>query len=414
MEKQKRLFCFFSFLLLVGACAPGTQQITQTVRRVNVPPAQPNVEASYAMRSLGDSLQVFLQLEDRRQIASFLASSAWLAYVVQATSPEPTRTLYADTLTDFTQRLVTAEESAVLDLRLPLAQLSFPARLTIRIGTGDALEEARQLEIPLTEEQATKKYLLVNPETRLPLFRNFVRENDPFLIEGPDSLQIFTIKRYEASFEAALPPMAARATQPSRTLPLLQTYRTYANDTVYLPERGLYLIQPEEQLRGGVGLLVEDGSFPNLTTAEDLIRPLIYLTSAQERERLYKAPDPKMAVDEFWLELAGDKTIARSLIRLFYGRVAEANIRYSSHKAGWLTDRGMIFIVFGPPQVLLRFPDREEWYYERNLPTGSARFVFLKKPTVFTQNHYELVRSKSLEPHWYATVEKWRRGTINP
>ena len=401
-------------MLLLSACTPGSQQRQTTGGRVTVPPVQRYVEASHALRAVGDSLQVMLQLEDRGQIAGFLVSSAQMAYAVEAEAAGQSQVLYADTLADFSQRLVTSEELAVLDLRIPLARLSFPAILKIKIGTGPDLEEPRFLEIPLPEEQTTKTYLLVDPVSRLPLFRNFVRVNEPFFVDGPDSLQIFTIKRFEASFEAALPPMAARATPPPRTISLLQTYRTYANDTVYLPQRGLYLIQPEGQNRGGVGLLVEDGTFPNLTTAEDLIRPLIYLTSAQERERLYKAPDPKLAVDNFWLDLAGDKTVARSLIRLYYGRVAEANNRFTSHKAGWLTDRGMIFTVFGPPQVLQRFPDREEWYYQRNLPSGSVRFTFLKKPNVFTQNHYELVRSKALEPHWFATVEKWRRGLINP
>jgi GWxTD domain-containing protein len=367
------------------------------------------------MRKVGDSLEVYMQMEDRRQIAGFFAANARLAFSVQTTSPEAgSRTLYADTLADFTERLVTSQELAVLDFRIPLAQLSFPSSLKITIGSGPDLEEPRQLDIPLTEEQATKNYLLVSQATGLPLFRNFVKVNEPFFVRGPDSLQIFTLKKYEASFEAALPPMAAPATQPPRTLSLLHTYRTYANDTVFLPERGLYLIQPEEESRGGIGLLVEDGGFPTVTTAPELVRPLVYLTSSQEREQLLKAPDPKLAVDEFWLDMAGDKAVARTLIRVYYGRVTEANLRYTSHKAGWLTDRGMVFIVFGPPQALQRSPDREEWYYERNPPLGTVRFVFNRKQNAFTQNHYELVRSRALESHWYSTVEKWRRGMINP
>lgn len=398
--------------LLVSACVPGSGKIGSSGRKRALPPADPLIEASHAIRTLPDSLQVFLRLEDRRQIAGFYATDAHLSLEVVASSSESPTVLYADTLVDFTRWLVALEEQAVLELRIPLEQIILPAVLHIKVGTGPALQESRRMEILLAENLIRKNYLLMNPATGLPLFRGFINTDEPFIIKAPDSLQVFAIKKYEASFEPSLPPMASRPTAPARTLALLRTYQTYANDTVFLTEKGLYLIHPQED-KEGEGLLVEEAPFPELTTAEELIRPLIYLTSSQERERLYKAPDPKLAVDEFWLELAGDKNIARSLIRLYYGRVTEANRRYSSHKAGWLTDRGMIFIVFGPPQVLRRFPDREEWYYERNVPSGSVRFIFTKKQNTFTQNHYELVRGKSLEPYWYSTVEKWRRGMIS-
>jgi GWxTD domain-containing protein len=415
MEIRKNIFwiVYGLILLFLWACAPGTGG-TETNRRIAIPPAQALVEASYALRTLNDSIEVFLQLEEKGQIAGFFAANARLAFTVEGESGEGNVIAYADTLLDFTQRMVTSEEHALLNFRLPLAQVSLPAILRIKIGTGPGLEEVRNMHIPLSRNLANKNYLLVDLETRQPLFRTFHKANEPFIIEGPDSLQVFSLKKFEASFEPALPPMAAPAAPPPRTIPLLHTYRSYANDTVFLPESGLYLIQPEDENRGGEGLLVEDGAFPQLSTADDLIRPLIYLTSSQERDQLYKASDPKLAVDEFWLELAGDKTVARSLIRLYYGRVTEANRRYSSHKAGWLTDRGMIFIIFGQPQVLQRLPDREEWYYERGLSSGGVRFVFNKKPNVFTHNHYELVRSKSLEPYWYTAVDRWRRGTITP
>jgi GWxTD domain-containing protein len=154
--------------------------------------------------------------------------------------------------------------------------------------------------------------------------------------------------------------------------------------------------------------------FPELTTASELIEPLIYMTTSDERKKLYAAAEPKRALDRFWLDIANqDQALARQLIKIYYQRVKEANIFFSSHKAGWLTDRGMIFIIFGNPTLVNRRFDSEEWTYVSRTQGGPPiKYLFLKKPNNFTQNHYELVRSMSYEFLWYSTVEKWRKGII--
>ncbi|UOQ72318.1 GWxTD domain-containing protein [Hymenobacter cellulosilyticus] len=103
-----------------------------------------------------------------------------------------------------------------------------------------------------------------------------------------------------------------------------------------------------------VGLLVTDEDFPELNTADELIQPLIYLTTSAERRALLDAQVPKRAVDEFWLKVAGgNQTQARQLIRTYYGRVAAANQLFTAHKAGWMTDRGMLYIVLGAPKPFI-------------------------------------------------------------
>ena len=65
------------------------------------------------------------------------------------------------------------------------------------------------------------------------------------------------------------------------------------------------------------------------------------LTVPEERERfieqfwLRRDPDPRTAINEFQEE--------------HYRRIAYANERFRSGKAGWLTDRGRIYIIHGPP-----------------------------------------------------------------
>lgn len=123
--------------------------------------------------------------------------------------------------------------------------------------------------------------------------------------------------------------------------------------------------------------------------------------------------DTKAAIDRFWLQLAGSKAAARDLIRIFYRRVELANRLYSSHKAGWATDRGMVYIVFGQPSSVNEVGNTITWIYRDSEVAPYIRFVFNKKENNFTENHYELARRREYAESWYSTVAKWRAGRIS-
>ena len=192
--------------------------------------------------------------------------------------------------------------------------------------------------------------------------------------------------------------------------PVLETRDLRPTDTLRIRRPGLYA------LRQGAGaldpLLVEDGGFPDVRSAPDLIRPLVYLTTAKERQALYDAPEPKKATDRFWLDIAQGQTEgARSLIRTYYGRVAEANRLFSCHKAGWMTDRGMLWTVLGPPPRVEPTPDGEDWVYREVADSGGARFRFRRRPTLFAPDGYDLRRERGFETVWYAATAQWRQGS---
>jgi GWxTD domain-containing protein len=179
-------------------------------------------------------------------------------------------------------------------------------------------------------------------------------------------------------------------------------------------EPGLYALRV-----GGAGgipvrtaaVLVAPNAYPALTTASELIEPLRYLTTSQERQGLTDAPDPKRAVDRFWLDKArGNQNLGKDLIRRYYGRVTAANRLFVAHKAGWLTDQGLLYVVLGPPPSVRRLYNGEErWFYpEAGLGGGPVTFSFRPKPSTFAPNYYELVRRPEYELLWYAAVEQWR------
>ncbi|QHJ09079.1 GWxTD domain-containing protein [Hymenobacter busanensis] len=267
--------------------------------------------------------------------------------------------------------------------------------------------------LELTPDMRSRSYILVDSVGQ-PLLRRYVRVGEPFGVDcyGPE--QPLTVRRYTATFAPALPPYSkpAAAAKP-RSLRAEAEQEVRAGQRMRLPEPGLYTIQPANA-GAPVGVLAPNGAFPDLTIATELVAPLRYLTTSEERTRLEQSNTPKREVDAFWLRAANNRQgPARQLLQQFYSRVEEANQLFTAHKPGWMTDRGLLYIVLGPPNRVQRSPAEERWQYP-NAGYGTATYVFRAKPSTFAPDYYELVRRPEYELLWYAAVEQWRTGLNAP
>jgi GWxTD domain-containing protein len=363
----------------------------------------------YDLRQENDSLHVYLKLTDPSQYKSQGGQPLRLSYLVNL-SYERDEIVRRDSVPGYGRRLQVFPGFAFFHFKIPLAGLPLPAVLQLQAGAGPAADMP-WLEIPLTRESVAKNFIWLDSTRQLPLFRDYVHTRETFYLQALPAAPQLVVKQYPADFPAALPPFSAARKQVPPVLSLLRTWNMSGQEGIRLREPGLYQL---EMGPARAALLVAEYPFPNLTTAPDLIEPLIYLTSAKEREALYKAEEPKIALDRFWLGVANqNKERARQLIKVYYERVKSANQLFSAHKAGWLTDRGMIYIVFGKPDAVSRRQQSEEWVYRQPRAGGpDIKFIFNKKPNTFTQNHYEVERRLEYEFLWYSTVEKWRKGII--
>jgi GWxTD domain-containing protein len=252
--------------------------------------------------------------------------------------------------------------------------------------------------------------------TGLILDRPYVRAGEGVAVAVFGLSQPVRWRRY-ATGTAALPPFADPRAQPAapRTLAVLDSAAApvAAGTLLRFTQPGLLALRV-----GGLGgepvrtmpLLITRADFPGHTTASELIENLLYLTSATERRELATAPDPKRAVDRFWLRAASqDQERARRLIRSYYGRITAANELFSGHKPGWRTDRGLLYVVLGPPQRVSRPAGEERWYYDHAGQLGEAvTFTFRARPTTLAPANYELVRRPEYQQLWYAAVDQWR------
>ncbi|MBE2254594.1 MAG: GWxTD domain-containing protein, partial [Ignavibacteria bacterium] len=82
----------------------------------------------------------------------------------------------------------------------------------------------------------------------------------------------------------------------------------------------------------------------------------------------------------FWKSKDPTPNTAKNEVMIdYYNRIKISNERYSTHFAGWKTDMGMVYILFGDPNNIERSPfgdntkPYEVWdYYDIN-----RRFIFV-------------------------------------
>ncbi|MFD2787465.1 GWxTD domain-containing protein [Hymenobacter rubripertinctus] len=358
-------------------------------------------------RREGDSLRVYLRFPNRS-----LLRRGFPLHVVGWADFDARKPLWRDTVRQLARRLRSDGDAARVSFTLPLSRLRNGAVLSMAIGPAEEAASGDAAWLRLTPDYLTRNFILTDSVGQ-PLLRRYLQAREVFGVAayGPD--QELSAYRYPLSSLAAAPPMSgpgALGPQP-RTLSAQDSARFRADQLLRLPA-GLYLLRVGTGPRAG--LLVEENQFPALTTADELIAPLIYVTTSAERQKLFDAPEPKKAVDLFWLGVANNsQPAARLLIRTFYGRVAEASQLFSAHKAGWLTDRGMLYLVLGPPESVSRVGAEERWVYRGDAQRGGT-FIFRAKPSTFAPNNYELVRRPEYESLWYAAVEQWRKGRTAP
>ena len=178
------------------------------------------------------------------------------------------------------------------------------------------------------------------------------------------------------------------------------------------PEEGFVYFQSDTLSSKGFPLFNFNKDYPYVKNISALIPPLRYITTREEYELINNESNPKKAVDKFWLSKASSNERARTLIRTYYSRVQLANELFTSHCEGWRTDRGLISIIFGPPNFVRNNKYQETWIYGNEHNSNTIRFIFEKMENPFSENDYVLKRNYAYKSPWYVAVESWRNGKV--
>lgn len=271
---------------------------------------------------------------------------------------------------------------------------------------------SKVLSVANMPENASNSFMFLS-KAGLPKFHNYLTVKDTFRIKNnflsDDSI---ILKRIHKDTIIPAPPDNSRKQYNFEYLKDDSTFNAVnINTTAFtFQDEGIYIFSDKEgEFTAVQGMFNE--WFPYVKTPSELLRPLQYLCTKREMQKLWALENPKQAVDTFWLGAANDIEKARELIRIYYNRVQLANYYFTTIREGWRTDRGMIFIIFGIPTVVTINDEGETWTYGRGGEDDLEFFFYRDKHPLYGE-YYQLDRSGEYERIWFNAKRTWRKGRV--
>lgn len=120
----------------------------------------------------------------------------------------------------------------------------------------------------------------------------------------------------------------------------------------------------------------------NLKNLDLLIDQMIYIASSDDINKIRRSAagdERQKSFIEFWKSKDPSPGTSRNELMIeYYKRINTANERYSHYIDGWKTDMGMVYIIFGEPNNIERYP-----FTENTKPYEIWDFYSLNKQFIF-------------------------------
>jgi len=272
------------------------------------------------------------------------------------------------------------------------------------------------IEVNKQNDHVKENFKVTYKQKNTPVHKNYLKQGEVVSIEYIDkSVDVLIVKYFNDQFPLPAPPYDIQIQKNFSPQPD-SIYHLSKNESggflFQVLQPGLYQIQRDSSQSDGLTFYYHYDAFPNVNSMEEILKPIVFLTSRTEFNNISQSENVKLALDEFWLGNAGNKRKAKELISNYYKRVQTANILFSSYTQGWKTDRGMIYLIFGQPNFVYKNASSENWTYGEENNALSITFTFIKMGNPFSDNDYSLHSSPIYKNSWYRAVETWRQGRV--
>ncbi len=291
---------------------------------------------------------------------------------------------------------------------------SYFLKITI-VDLNRNISSSTTIDLEKNNDLNRQNFLVKSKNTNVPLFRNYVTTDEEVVINYKAKIAVnLYVRYYKRDFPLAAPPFSDGFSRPFQ----------YKSDSAFVMQlssdgsvnfkatkKGFYHFLLDTTKRDGLTLFnFSSETFPDVKKATDLVPPLRFITSREEFDELTYSKNKKSSVEKFWMNCTSNQEKARDIIRKYYNRVQDANAFFTSYLEGWKTDRGMIYLIYGSPNVMYKTGNSETWTYGEENNFNSLSFSFSKVNNPFTENDYTLDRSSVYKQSWYAAVDIWRQG----
>jgi GWxTD domain-containing protein len=354
-----------------------------------------------------NAFSVFMQMELRQQrdlLTNYVIEYALLANYEERINPVFIRL-------DF-ERTKIAGGNNIHYLRELVSADTSKNLLLFRIHHKDVDQKFYRL-IPLRDgvRRLYSDFLVFDPTLGAPVFGNAMQVDTMIELRRiyGEAKEAYVF-RYEETFLPAEPPMIVQSNRVSPELEIKEERILAFETPIRLSSEGFYFFQSDTTAAFGKSIVVTDRFFPRPVLINDVMEPLVYLSSADEFTTLSEAENPKIALDNQLVKMAREQKTGRDIMRDYFRNVTSANRFFTTYKYGWKTDMGMIYAVYGEPDEVKMDANKQEWVYLNRGRVPRLTFFFTRVPNVFTHEHYVLARDRRYAEFYFSTVDSWRRG----
>ncbi len=315
-----------------------------------------------------------------------------------------------------TFRLKLSETDDLFIAKMPI-KAKHPNKYFLKVFVHDMLKDKvsiNYLTVDKSNRLNEQNFLLYKGEQDQPGFMNTVSSNQYFRIRyNRTNIDSVYVKYYKETAQLPAPPYLNQPPKRfNRRYDSIYTLKCSDTTRYLLADQGVYLFQINPRDETGLTLYNFGPAYPRIEKVNDMLGPMSYLTSSLEFNELANSKNLKLAIDEFWLNASGNIQRARELIRVYFNRVYFANYYFTTTTEGWKTDRGMVYVIYGPPDDLNKSFSTETWIYR--LPKSERRmlFEFERQDHPLSVEHFVLAREKNSNTLWRQAIQTWRSGKV--
>ncbi|MFT7270486.1 MAG: GWxTD domain-containing protein [Roseivirga sp.] len=271
------------------------------------------------------------------------------------------------------------------------------------------------IDIPISGKtsQRNQPFLIFEEKRDVPYFSKFINLDQTVRLVNPfGNRGKYEIKGVLNNKSVATPPFDSNKTVTNSDIAIDTLYGTVEGSPQKFSTPGFYEINDSTDPNNTTGILVSDKFYPYFGQYEEMIEPLIFITTNDEFKGMRQATDTRDAFEDFVMNrFSGSSKMGQDFVKYYYKRLRDAAHLFSGKKEGWKTDRGMVYQIYGNPIQVFRNENTELWVYA-SANGNRTRFIFDILPGASDLLEYSLIRGDKYKESWMDAVTGWRSGKI--